>query len=195
MTGVFFYPADATKSTGESVILAAWQAHLQKTHPNFVSENLAIGCTLGGADQALTQKVHDHMRASYKGGEVVDVDWKYVPGQDTAPSQHVGTWLIYCASWEGPDVYVSDKFEVPLYGSGGKLKIVVTFRQFLHEKYSLPIEDGSTPVGCGVDMGVGGAERDITAVEANVEANAKQGKKIVKTGWKYVGMLPPPDRH
>jgi hypothetical protein len=191
MTGVFFYPADATKSTGESVIVAAWGNWLKSNHP----ENTFAHCTLGGADQALTQRVHDHMRASFKGGQVVDVDWKYVPGQDTAPSQHVGTWLIYCSSWTGPDVYVSDKFEVPHYGRGGKSNIMAAFRQFLHEKYSLPIEEGSTPVGCGVDMGVGGAERSITSVEANTEANARQGKKIVKTGWKYVGTLPPPDTH
>jgi hypothetical protein len=69
------------------------------------------------------------------------------------------------------------------------------FRQFLHEKYSLPIGEGLTLVGCGVDMGVGGGESSITSVEANVEANAKQGKKIVKTGWKYVGTLPPPESH
>jgi hypothetical protein len=110
-----------------------------------------------------------------------------------APPRHVGTYLIYCSSWTGPGVYVSDKFEVPPYGSGGKARLAGAFRQFLHEKYSLPIEDGSTPVGCGADMGVGGAERSIDAIEANVEANARQGKKIVKTGWKYVGTLPPPD--
>jgi len=190
MTGVFFYPADATKSTGESVIVAAWGNYLKSKHP---TEYMSAHCTLGGHDQASAQRVHDHMRASYTGGEVVDVDWKYVPGQDTAPSRHVGTYLTYCSSLTDPDVYVSDKFELPSYGSDGKLKIMVAFRQFLHEKYSLPIEDGSTPVYCGVDMGVRGSERDITAVEANVEANAKQGKKIVKTGWKYVGTLPPPN--
>jgi hypothetical protein len=186
MTGVFFYPADATKSTGESVIVAAWGNYLKSKHP---TEN-AAHCTLGGADQASAQRVHDHMRASYTGGEVVDVDWKYVPGQDTAPSQHVGTWLIYCSSVTDPDVYVSDKFEVPSYGSGGKLKILTAFHQFLHDKYSLPIDNGATPVACMVDMGVGGSERSIT-FEAYVEATARQGKKIVKTGWKYVGTLPP----
>ncbi len=71
-----------------------------------------------------------------------------------APPRHVGTYLVYCSSrGTGPDVYVSDKFEVPPFEHSAKGTIQIAFHQFLHEKYSLPTDYQS---GCGLDMGVGG---------------------------------------
>jgi hypothetical protein len=117
----------------------------------------------------------------------VDTGWKPTVAP---PSQHVKNYLIYCSSRTGPDTYVSDKFEVPPFGSAGLGMIQIAFHQFLHEKYSLPTEYQSAPVGCGM---VAVSRNDIPAVEANIEADAREGKKIVKTGWKYVGTLPPPE--
>jgi hypothetical protein len=91
MTGVFFYPADiTTRADVDAAIQTAWSSHVTREYPN---QNLATGCTLGGTEQASTQRIHDHMRASQK---VVDVDWKYVPGQDgpTVASQRTGAQTI-----------------------------------------------------------------------------------------------------
>jgi hypothetical protein len=93
MTGVFFYPADiTTRADVDSAIRTAWQDHVTREYPN---ENLSTGCALGGTDQASTQRIHDHVRASQK-EKVVDVDWKYVRGQNgpTGASQRAGPQTI-----------------------------------------------------------------------------------------------------
>ena len=186
-------------------------ARIQHAFENYLRKNYHLSVLVGGhgcADlvmnpdgQFYIQQIEQPAKASKM--DIIRVDWTYTPGQEYAtqppaaaaagqgvgavgPSPQAATYLVYCSSLTGPVGYVSEKFEVPSFEFDTGI-IQRAFHQFLHEKYSLPDEYQLAPVGCGVDSGPGGARRDISAVEANVEASAKEGKKIVKTGWKYAG--------
>jgi hypothetical protein len=162
MTGVFFYPADiTTRADVDSAIQTAWSNHVTREYPN---QNLGTHCILGGTDQASTQRIHDHMRASQK---VVDVDWKYVPGRDVAP-QPKGT-IYYCSAYFGPNggenLAFSDSFEAPAQTDINRVRD--DFVKFVREKYSAKDANG----GC--------ARGDKAK-----EAHDMRSKKIVETGWK-----------
>jgi hypothetical protein len=168
MTGVFFYPADIeTRADIDAAIQAAWSNWVTKNHPN---ENLGTGCTLGGTDQASTQRIHDHVRASNKGSGVIDVDWKYVPGKDTPTTASGPIRLYYCSAYFGPNggenLAFSDSFEAPRQTDMNRVRD--DFVKFVSEKYSAKDANG----GCSKDD------------KAKEESNMRGHKKIIETGWK-----------
>jgi hypothetical protein len=182
----------------------AWRIHILNTYNIPVNAYVSYDCYNLWVDPGGERTIAT-MEQSWKfdKGPIVHVDWKYTPGDEyitippegpvsghgvgaVRPSPQAATYLVYCSSLTGPDGYVSEKFEVPSFGYDTGV-IQLAFHQFLHEKYSVPAEYQLAPVGCGVDSGPGGAAHSIPAVEANVAASAKEGKKIVKTGWKYAG--------
>ncbi len=196
ITGVFQAAANAG-----GAISVAWETHIRNLLHATTDFSSICEKPLYVSTQQRVEQMEQGLKATKQ--ELVHVDWKYTPGAEYAtqrpapaaaglgvgvvrPSPHAATYLVYCSSLTGPDGYVTEKFEVPSFGFDAGA-IQHAFHQFLHEKYSLPAEYQLAPTPCGVDMGVGAARRDITAVEANVEASAKEGKKIVKTGWKYAG--------
>jgi hypothetical protein len=167
MTGVFLYPADiTTRADVDAAIQTAWSSHVTKEYPN---QNLGGGCTLGGTDQASTQRIHDHMRASQK---VVDVDWKYVPGQDRPTVASGPAGLYYCSGYLGTTpntLYFSDTFEGPKQTDINLVRD--DFVRFIKEKYSPQSHEASG--GCG--------SSDKAKEEGPMRAG---GKTIIETGWK-----------
>jgi hypothetical protein len=185
MTGVFFYPADIRGSYGTEAINTAWGNYIQSKHP--MEPNMSPGCQLGGADQASTQRLHDHMRASYRGGQVVDVDWKYMPGQDTPP---VRIGYYYCFAYFGQSSksnYASSVFAAPM---GLDTDIMAKdFAQFVKEKYQSG-ESGEkvtrTCYGAAIDKAV------AEAGKPNMEARWRSGK-FIETGWEPKTLPPARD--
>ncbi len=130
MTGVFFYPADiTTRHDVDSAIKAAWSNHVRREYPN---ENVAAGCTLVGTDQASAQRHHDYVRGAQK-VKVLDVDWKYVPGQDMPPAYDSRITNYYCFAYFGQSNYASSVFPAPWNIDTGILQ--KDFAQFVKEKY------------------------------------------------------------
>jgi hypothetical protein len=177
LTGVFFYPANiTTRADVDAAIQEAWGKYITRKHPN---ENLGTGCMLGDQDQA--SKFHDHERASQK-EKVIDVDWKYVPGQDTPPTPSLA--VGYCVSDpDKPPIYFSDIFgtNIPL-SEGVTTNIGNAFNQYLKEKY----KNISNYQGCNLFRSTSDAEARKQALEAPWK---RANKQIIETGWKWV--LPP----
>jgi hypothetical protein len=189
VTGVFFYPTDITERPEvDSAIQAAWRNHAKREYPRYEDWGYA-GCQLGGTDQASTQTIHDHMRAHQKdviGKDVIDVDWKYVPGQDTPPPPSLA--VSYCASdTNKPPIYFSDIFatNIPLSGGVTTTNIGNAFNQYLKEKYAYKTFS-NFPVGCPVFRSTSDAEASKQALEAQWK---RANTQIIETGWKWV--LPP----
>jgi len=185
MTGVFFYPTDiSTRPDVDSAIQAAWHNHIAREYPN-ANMTWGAGCTLGGTDQASTQRIHDHVRTSQT-KKVIDVDWKYVPGQDTPIVASGKGKPSYCFGYNGNTGYFTDIFEVPpqtpLY------PVIEDFARFVIKKYGL--EPGRN--------GTGSWEGGVTCPSSDNKDPDKQygrakGYKIIETGWKPKS-LPPPGR-
>lgn len=179
VSGVFFYPDDGMTPETEPVIIAAWLAHLYKTLPN--SRTFAVGCTLGGADQALTQRFHDAFTTA-KGFDQIAVDWKYVPGQDLSLPAPVASGKgkpSYCSGrhgGKGGNLYFSDIFEIPPHTP--LYPVINDFAQFVIAKY-----------GEGV-VGVTCPSSDNMDPEKQYERE-RLGYKIIDTGWKPKSLPPP----
>jgi hypothetical protein len=187
MTGVFFYPADITaRADVDAAIQTAWSNHVRREHPN---ENIPLtGCTLGGADQAATQRLHDHVRAS-KGSGVIDVDWKYVPGQDTPPAESpTGMAVSFCFSAENmTPIYFSDIFGTNISArlDGGQQKVDSYFYQYLKQKYAYK-NPSNYPASCSIL----GTTSSAKATKQELETRWKRANmQIIETGWKWV--IPP----
>jgi len=177
MTGVFFYPTDINmRADVDAAIQTAWSNYTRSKYP---TENLGTGCTLGFADQASTQRIHDHMRASYKGGEVVDVDWKYVPGQDTPPVALVANYYCFAAF----DQNSQNNYASGLYAGSKLVNTVIMakdFAQFVKEKYQSG-EKGEKVTGSCYNAVIDRAVAE--AGKVSYEARWRSGKWI-ETGWK-----------
>ena len=181
MTGVFFYPADiTTRADVDAAIREAWGKYITRKHP---TENFGATCALG--DQAGAQRFHDHERASHKGSEVIDVDWKYEPGQDTPIVASGKGKPFYCYGYHADNkaLYFSDTFEMPpdlqVY------PLITGFARFVIEKYGLdPGRDGMGSWEGGVVCGWGDKSKQKN----------EMGYKIIETGWKPKS-LPPPQGH
>jgi len=188
MTGVFFYPADImTRADVDAAIQTAWSNHVRREHPN---ENIPLtGCTLGGADQAATQRLHDHVRASQKdiiGKDVIDVDWKYVPGQDTPPAESpTGMAVSFCFSAENmTPIYFSDIFGTNISArlDGGQQKVDSYFYQYLKQKYAYK-NPSNYPASCSIL----GTTSSAKATKQELETRWKRANmQIIETGWKWV---------
>jgi hypothetical protein len=204
MTGVFFYPADlSTRADVDAAIRTAWGYHITKEYPH---ENLSAGCFLGGTDQPSTQRFHDHMRASSK--DIIDVDWKYVPGQDTPPPAPVGPTPVasgkgdpsYCFGGRGGDMYFSDIFEVPPdtgREDDHRQDYRFGFARFVVKKYGLdPGRDGGGTWDGGVMCVC--KKKTFTECRSDKDQNEQYnrekshgGFKIIETGWNGSGRLGP----
>lgn len=180
MTGVFFYPADVwTFADVDAAINTAWGNHVKREYPNG-----GAGCTVGGTDQASTQTIHDHMRAGQK-VKVIDVDWKYVPGQDTPTVASGKGKPSYCYGYHADNkaLYFSDTFEMP--PDTPRYPVMTGFARFVIAKYGLdPGRDGMGSWYGGVMCSEGDKSKH----------NNEMGYKIIETGWKPKS-LPPPQGH
>jgi len=107
--------------------------------------------------------------------EIVLVDWKYVPGQDTPPPPQAvaeRTILYYCSGFLGTTpnaLYFSDSFEAPEQTDINRVRD--DFVRFIKEKYSPQSHEASG--GCG--------SSDKAKEESPMRAG---GKTIIETGWK-----------
>jgi len=150
-----------------------WENYLKKTYD--ISVNLNSVCHYLSNDPAAQRYAAQQVEQMWKGqkGEVVRVDWKYVPGQDTPPPPKPvasGTTLnCYCSAYFGPNggenLAFSDSFEAP---KGTDLNLVRDdFVKFVREKYSAKDANG----GCSSE-------------DKAKEAHNMRSKKIIETGWK-----------
>jgi hypothetical protein len=186
LSKVFFYPDDGITTETESLIIAAWRTHLGNNL--MLSENLGTGCTLGGADQALTQRFHDAFTHE-KGVDLIPVDWKYVPGQDTPPAYDSRIENYYCFAYFGQSNYASSVFAAPMHidiGIMGK-----DFAQFVKEKY----QSGEKVTGTCFEQGFDKAVTEAGKVQHEVSWTRQTGRKFIEVEWKPKTLPPPSKAH
>jgi hypothetical protein len=166
-------------NTSLGAIANAFENYLRK---NYHLQFSGSSCPdlLGDPDgQFVIQQVEQGAKAHRR--EIVIVDWKYVPGQDTPPPPQAvaeRTVLYYCSAYFGADqggertpVAFSDSFEAPL---GTDINSVRDdFVRFIREKYS-----------AAKDANNGGCSRADNKAKVMEESATREHRKIIETGWK-----------
>ena len=168
-------------------VASAWNRYLEGQH-------IDVGTT-GGCQRAVSadgvKQLRDIARDTPNniGAKLVDVDWKFAPGQVAASDP--GKLYYYCQS--GTSVagvtYFSDVFGLPAIAASGYQSLPITpFFQFVQKQYNSPpglaVGPPTGPNGrwCEFVGNITETERSKKAWQDKLRA---QGRQIVETGWKY----------
>jgi len=174
-SGVFQVAAN----TSLGAINDAFQNYLRKNYHLQFSGSSCPDLLADPSGQTVIQQIEQWAKA--KKQEVITVDWKYVPGQDTPPPPQAvaeRTVLYYCSAYFAADlggertpIAFSDSFEAPL---GTDINSVRDdFVRFIREKYS-----------AAKDANNGGCSSADDKAKIKEESATREHRKIIETGWK-----------
>jgi hypothetical protein len=159
-------------NTSLSAINDAFQNYLRKNYHLQFSGSVCGDLFNDPDGQRYIQQLEQAAKTNKR--EIVLVDWKYVPGQDTPPPPQAvaeRTILYYCSAYFGPNggenLAWSDSFEAPQQTDINRVRD--DFVKFVREKYSAKDASG----GCST--------ADNKPKE---ESNMRGHKKFIETGWK-----------
>jgi hypothetical protein len=125
---------------GKEAITLAWSRfitnYIINKHAPDQEYQLGTGSYSCSQDIPGTTHFHDGTRNGIRGGEAIDVNWKYTPDQDVRPPAECPSRLAlgYCISNSvKPPIYVSDIFgtNIPVQGGNALNSCAATFEPLI----------------------------------------------------------------
>ena len=171
-SGVFHVAAN----TSLGAINDAFENYLRKNYHLQFSGSSCPDLLSDPDGQTVIRQIEQWAKATKK--EVISVDWKYVPGQDTPPPPQAvaeRTILYFCSAYFGPNgenMAFSDSFQAPEQTDINSVRD--DFVRFVREKYSPH------------DSNNGGCQGADNKAKVKEESATREHRKIIETGWKPV---------
>jgi len=183
LTGIFSATAEKRD------VINAWAQYLESQH---IDAGQSLSCD-SAVDVAGVKTLSDISRQSAASLQtrVVDVDWKFTPGQVQASQPNTSYGYCETGTSVASTTYFSDVFGLSIRDAMSN-DYIVQFLQYVRGKYA-------NPAGVGTGRGPGpngewcmlvGSVTDATRAKQAAEGNLRAGgRQIVETGWRY-GALP-----